>query len=338
MPHDALEAGPGKVEPEKASKITARVTTLSVAVASTLVAAKLAAWLLSGSVAMLASLADSALDLAASLTTFFAVRYAATPADDEHRFGHGKAEAFASLLQAQLVVLSAGYLIYESVRRFLDPRPIQQGELAIGVMILSIVLTLGLIWAQQRALNQTSSVAVEGDRAHYAADLGANAAVIAGLVFAGLMGVERADPIVGFLVALWLLKTAWDVGRNALNMLMDRELSDADRATIVRIAGDDARVLGVHQLRTRAAGPFVHIQLHMDLDPDLSLTDAHAVVVAAEERLMEAWPAADILIHPDPRGRAEPHGHPMFEGEGDKTPEHGADDRGGDEAGADKSA
>ena len=336
MPHDAVEAGPGKLEPEKASKITARVTTLSVAVASTLVAAKLAAWLLSGSVAMLASLADSALDLAASLTTFFAVRYAATPADDEHRFGHGKAEAFASLLQAQLVALSAGYLIYESISRFLEPRPIQQGGLAIAVMVLSIGLTLGLIWAQQRALNQTSSVAVEGDRAHYAADLGANAAVIAGLVFAGLMGIDRADPVVGFLVALWLLKTAWDVGGNAFNMLMDRELSDADRAEIVKIAGDDRRVLGVHQLRTRAAGPFVHIQLHMDLDPDLSLTDAHAIVVSAEARLMEAWPAADILIHPDPRGRAEPHGHPMFEGEDAETPEHGDDAQEG--GGTDRSA
>ncbi|MEO1039167.1 MAG: cation diffusion facilitator family transporter [Pseudomonadota bacterium] len=312
MPHDALDAGPGKLEPAKAKAITSRVTALSVAVASTLVAAKLVAWVLSGSVALLASLADSALDLAASLTTFFAVRYAATPADEEHRFGHGKAEAMASLMQAQLVFLSAGYLIYEAVRRFLEPQPVEQGVLAISVMVLSIALTIALIWAQSRAVKQTGSLAVSGDRAHYAADLGANAAVIAGLVAVTLFGFERADPIVGFLVALWLLKTAWELGGNALQMLMDRELPDTDRAEILRLAGDDERVIGVHQLRTRASGPLVHIQLHLDLEPDLTLTEAHAILVAAEYRLLEAWPAADILIHPDPAGRAAPHGNPLF--------------------------
>lgn len=322
MPHDAIEAGgPGKLAPAKAKKITTRVTALSVGVASTLVIAKLAAFILSGSVAMLASLADSALDLAASLTTFFAVRYAASPADLEHRYGHGKAEAFASLLQALLVAISAALLMRESWNRFVDPEPIEAGTIAVSVMVLSIVLTVVLIWAQNRAIHQTGSLAVTGDRAHYAADLGANGVVIVGLVMASFFGILRADPVVGAMVALWLLWTAFEVGSSAFHSLMDRELPDEEREKILAIARDDERVLGVHQLRTRAAGPFIHIQLHMDLDPDQSLTEAHEIVVAAEKRIMDAYPAADVLIHPDPKGKAEAHGNRYFRAESESAPD-----------------
>lgn len=325
MPHDAIEAGgPGKLAPAKAKKITTRVTALSVSVAGILVAAKLTAWLLSGSVAMLASLADSALDLAASLTTFFAVRYAASPADLEHRYGHGKAEAFASLMQALLVAVSAGLLMRESWLRFVEPQPISAGTIAVSVMVLSIVLTVVLIWAQNRAIKQTGSLAVTGDRAHYAADLGANAVVIVGLVMASGFGIVRADPVVGFVVSLWLLWTGWEVGSSAFESLMDRELPDEERETILQVAADDPRVLGVHQLRTRASGPFIHIQLHMDLDPDQSLIQAHEIVVAAEKRIMAHYPAADVLIHPDPKGHAEPHGNVYFRAEKAETaPERG---------------
>lgn len=312
MPHDALPGGPGKLPPAEAKTITSRVTTLSVSVAGILVLAKLGAWIASGSVAMLASLADSALDLAASLTTFFAVRYAASPADQEHRYGHGKAEAFASLFQAILVALSAGLLMREAWQRYIEPQPIDQGALALGVMGLSVILTIILIWAQTRAVKKTGSLAVTGDRAHYSADLGANAAVIAGLVMASGFGIDRADPVVGFGVSLWLLWTAWEVGSNAFESLMDRELPDEDRQRILQIAGDDERVKGVHQLRTRASGPFIHIQMHMDLDPDQSLTAAHEIVVAAEDRILKAYPAADVIIHADPEGRAEPHGNEYF--------------------------
>lgn len=315
MPHDALDAGPGKMHPSKTRKITGRVTALSVSVAATLVVAKLIAWWLSGSVALLASLADSTLDLAASLTTFFAVRYAASPADNEHRYGHGKAEALTSLLQGMLVALSAGLLMREAVVRFLDPEPISATTTAVSVMGLSIALTIGLIWAQARAIRQTQSLAVSGDRAHYVSDLSANVAVIAGLVLAGGFGMDRADPIIGFAVALWLFWTAFKVGKNAYEALMDRELPDADRRRIIELAADDPKVLGVHQLRTRASGPFIHIQMHMDLEPDQSLTAAHEIVVGAERRLMAAYPAADVLIHPDPQGRAEPHGNRYFRSE-----------------------
>ncbi len=236
MPHDAPDAGPGRVSPSKARKITSRITALSVSVAATLVITKIIAWQLSGSVAMLASLADSALDLAASLTTFFAVRYAATPADDEHRYGHGKVEALASLLQAMLVAASAALLAREAWMRLVDPQPIDASTLAVGVMVLSIVLTSGLVWAQSRALKQTDSLAVTGDRAHYFSDLGANAAVIAALVLTSVGGLERADPLIGAGIAVWLFWTAFGVGRRAYEALMDRELPDEDRARIVELA------------------------------------------------------------------------------------------------------
>ncbi len=315
MPHDALDAGPGRVPPAKARQITGRITALSVSVASVLVVAKGIAWWLSGSVAMLASLADSALDLAASLIAFLAVRYAATPADDDHRHGHGKAEALASLMQAMLVALSAGLLMREAVMRFLAPEPVSATTLAIIVMGLSIALTLGLVWAQTEALKRTESLAVAGDRAHYLSDLGANAAVIAALVLSSGMGLHQADPLIGGAIALWLFWTAFEVGKSAYENLMDAELPDEKRARIIALAEDDPKVLGVHQLRTRASGPFIHIQMHMDLDPALSLADAHEIVVDAERRVMAEFPAADVLIHADPKGEAEPHGNAFFQAE-----------------------
>jgi len=150
--------------------------------------------------------------------------------------------------------------------------------------------------------------------------------VIAGLVMAGGFGLDRADPIIGFAVALWLFWTAFGVGKNAYKALMDRELPDAERAHILKLAGDDPHVLGVHQLRTRASGPFIHIQMHMDLAPDQSLADAHHIVVAAERRVMAAYPAADVIIHPDPLGKAEAHGNRYFRSEAEPGGEAGGAD------------
>mgnify|MGYP003627180145 CR=1 FL=1 len=325
MPHDShthtASGGPGRLSPADARKITGAATTLSVGIALTLVTAKLIAWWFSGSIALLASLADSGLDLAASLTTFFAVRYAASPADREHRFGHGKAEAFASFLQALFITLSAAWLLYEAGQRMIDPEPIQHGGWALGVMGLSMVLTTLLIWAQSRAIKKTGSVAVTGDRAHYVADLAANLAVIAGITLTAFFAVGRADPAIAIVVALWLFWSAWGVARGALDHLLDRELPDEERAKIKAIAMQDPKMLDVHQLRTRAAGPLVHIQFHADLNPDLTLDAAHQILVACERRLMAEYPAADILIHPDPHGRAEPHGSDFFRAESDPADE-----------------
>lgn len=289
-----------------------RVTLFSVVVAVTLVVLKLGVWWFSQSVALLASALDSGLDLIASSTTFFAVRYAAAPPDREHRFGHGKAEAFASLMQAGLVFASAALIAQQAFVRLIRPTAIERESWAVGVMLISIVLTGALIFAQTRHLEKASSVAVSADRIHYAADLASN--VIALLAIAAAWaGLGWVDPVGGLFVAAILLWGAVRVFRKSSSQLMDRELPDEDRRKIVELMTRDKTINHVHQLRTRASGPVIHIQMHVDLDPDMSLDEAHKVVVAAERRVLEAFPEADILIHADPRGRAEPHGGPFGE-------------------------
>ncbi len=292
----------------QSSALTRYATTLSVGVAAILIVIKAVAWVQSGSVSMMASLADSSLDLVASLVTFFAVRYAAAPPDAEHRFGHGKAEAFASLIQGGLVFASAALIGQEALNRIAHPHPIQQEVWAMVVMVASIGLTMALIAAQSRVLRQTGSVAVSGDRAHYAADLASNAISLLGIAAVALFHQPVLDAIAGLIVAAWLVWGAVGVFSQASVQLMDQELPDEQRASIIHLMTQDARIRGVHQLRTRASGPFIHMQMHADLDPSLSLVEAHNVMVAAENRVLEAFPAADILIHPDPSGQAEPHG------------------------------
>jgi ferrous-iron efflux pump FieF len=293
---------------EESARLTRRVTTLSVATALVLTLLKAGVWLASGSVSVMASLADSGLDLIAALGTFVAVRYAAAPPDAEHRFGHGKAEAFASLVQAGLVFASAALIAQEAIRHVVEPRPLQHQVWGVAVMALSTGLTLLLVTAQTRVLRRTRSVAVSGDRAHYLADLVSNLVALASIGASALFGIGGFDAAGGLAVAAVLLWGAIGVFRQASDELMDRELPDEARARIVALMTSDKRLTGVHQLRTRAAGPTVHIQMHADLDPELSLENAHEVVVAAEKRVLEAFPNADIIIHADPRGRAEPHG------------------------------
>lgn len=295
------------------AKLTSRAALLSLAIALTLIALKTWAWLASGSVAMLASLADSALDLAASLITYFAVRYAAAPPDREHRFGHGKAEAFAGLLQGGLVGISGVLIALEAAPRFLAPTELTNGFESIAVMLFSIALTAGLVVYQTRAVRRTGSVATRADRLHYVGDLASNAVVLAGIGAGVYFGVAWADPVAALLVAGWLVYGSVRVAREAADHLLDREVADETRARIRALAEDDKRILLVHELRTRTSGPYLHIQFHAELDPDLTLEAAHNIVVAAENRIRARFPTADIIIHPDPKGRAEAHGHEDFE-------------------------
>ena len=296
------------LSPEKAAMLTRRVTMLSVAMASVLVSIKIVAWMSSGSVAMLASTADSGLDLVASLATFYAVRFAMAPPDAEHRYGHGKAEAFASLVQAGLVFASAALVGREAIVDLMHPHALRQEGWAMAVMAVSIVLTAGLLTAQARVLRQTASVAVSGDRMHYALDLASNVVALIGIGLSAWLGLNWLDALAALLIAALLLWGAVGVFREASGQLMDHELPDEARNRIIELLIQDPRLTDVHQLRTRASGPFVHMQMHVDLDPHLTLEAAHEVIVAAEKRVLEAFPQADIIIHADPRGRAEPHG------------------------------
>src|SRR5258708_23952337 len=292
----------------ESAALTRRVTLYSVATAAVLVTIKIAAWLASGSVALLASTADSGLDLLASLTTFFAVRYAAAPPDAEHRFGHGKAEGFASLVQAGLVFASAALVAREAVVDLIHPHQLQQGTWAIAVMAVSTALTALLLMAQSRVLRQTASGAVSGDPAHYAIDLASHVVALIGIGLSAWLGLNSLDAAAALVIAALLLWAAVGVFREASGQLLDQELPDEVRAKIVELMIEDRRLTDVHQLRTRASGPYVHMQMHVDLDPELTLEAAHQVIVAAEKRVLHAFPSADIIIHADPRGRAEPHG------------------------------
>ena len=293
---------------QETAALTHRITRLSVAVALVLSLIKLGAWLASGSVAMLASLADSGLDVVAALAAYFAVRYAAEPPDREHRYGHGKAEAFASLVQAGLVFASAALIGREAIDRIAHPQPIDHQGWSLLVMVTSILFTAGLILAQSRVLAKASSVAVTGDRMHYIADLAANLIAFVGIGITALMANPLADAAAGLAVAALLVWGAINVFRASSLELMDHELNDEARRRIADLMTEDPRVRDVHQLRTRASGPYIHVQMHADLDPSLSLVEAHSVMVAAERRVLKAFPTADIIIHPDPRGQAEPHG------------------------------
>mgnify|MGYP001793558964 CR=1 FL=1 len=282
-------------------------TLLSVVVALTLAVAKAVVWYRSGSVAILGSLADSILDLAASVIAFIGVRMAAIPADHNHRFGHHKAEAISSLVQLVLISGSALFVLIESIRRVFAPEPIAAAGEAIGVMVLSIGLTTLLVAVQTIAIKRSRSLATEADRAHYLGDFLANAGALLAIVLATRFGLLWADGVAGLVAAGFLVWSVWVIAQRALPQLMDEELGPEDRAAIVAMIMEDSDVLGVHALRTRKAGPTEFIQLHIELDPEMPLRQVHVISDRVEARLHAAYPDADIMMHQDPHGYVEAH-------------------------------
>jgi ferrous-iron efflux pump FieF len=275
---------------------------MSIGVALVLIAIKLYAYIATNSVSMLSSLFDSALDLGASMVNLLAIRTAVTPADAEHRFGHGKAEPLAGLIQVAFILGSSLLLLFEVGQHFLQQEVVQQEGVGIVVMLISIGLTFGLILFQRQVIRHTDSMAVQADSAHYFSDFLANIAVIASLVLSSLLGWWWIDPLFGLLVALFIAFTALSIGRAALDMLMDREMDDRERDRIKLIVRAQPEVLGLHDLRTRVAGQDRFIQFHLDLQPEISLQDAHRISDAVEAKLMEAFPGAEVIIHQDPLG------------------------------------
>lgn len=280
-------------------------TYAAVAVAASLVAVKLGAWLVTGSVAMLSTLVDSMLDVAASVVNLLAVRHALTPADRQHRFGHGKAEALAGLGQAAFIAGSAVFIWVEAGHRLFSPRPVESASLGIAIMIVSIVATLGLVLFQRQVIRRTKSVAISADSLHYKGDVLVNLSVIAALVLAGRPGWGWIDPGMGAAIALYVQWSAWMILRQSLDQLMDRELPDAERRRIREIVLAHPAVRAMHDLRTRASGRNSFIQLHVELDPGLTLLSAHEIADEVEARVLEAYPGAEVLIHQDPLGVEE---------------------------------
>jgi len=282
-----------------------QATYASVTVAATLIVAKLVIWDMSDSVALLSSLIDSSLDVMASLISLFAVRQALMPADKEHRFGHGKAESLAALGQSLFVGGSAVFLVFEAGGRVLRPPEVDNGIAAISVMVLSLVMTLVLVQFQRFVIKETGSMAIAADSLHYTADLLVNGGIIIGLIAVTAFGWTLADPLVALAVALYLIITAWRIALCAMDMLMDREFDDSAREEIHSIILSHPEVKSMHDLRTRSAGVHSFIQLHLELDGDLSLSEAHRISDEVEKLVSEKFENAEILIHEDPEGLDE---------------------------------
>lgn len=274
-------------------------TYASVATACLLILAKLGAWLVTGSVSVLASLVDSLMDAGASLVNLLAVHWSLMPPDAEHRFGHGKAEALAALGQATFIAGSAVFLGLQAVDRLIHPQPVAEAGVGLLVIGFAILVTLALLAFQRHVIRRTGSAAIRADALHYATDLATNAATVVALLLASA-GWSGFDPLFGLAIGAYILYSALRIGFDAVQLLMDRELPEEARGQILDLATSVPGVLGVHGLRTRRSGQSLIIQLHLELDDALPLLAAHQVTLDVEARIRDMHPDSDITIHQDP--------------------------------------
>lgn len=301
MAIDETRSSGGGADPA-AERLRRAATYASVSVALFLMLAKLGAYLVTGSVSLLSSLIDSSTDLLASIATLVGVWHALQPADMHHRYGHGKAEALAALAQAAFIGGSSGLLAVQAINRLIRPEPIGESAVGIAVMVVSIVLTLALVTFQQHVVRRTRSLAIGADQLHYSGDLLLNLCVIAGILLTEWTGLLVVDPVFGAAIAGFLIWRGWLVGRDALDVLMDRELPQSERNRIKGIVLSDTDTRGLHDLRTRSSGTGMFIELHLELDPHLTVSEAHEITDRVEIALRAAYPGAEVMIHQEPHG------------------------------------
>ena len=275
-----------------------------------------AAWQ-TASVAMLGSLADTGLDLLASLVTLYGVRLAATPADHDHRFGHGKAEALAALFQVMLITASAAGIAWRAVMALGSATPTHDAQLGIGVSVAAILATLVLLAYQRRIIRRTGSVAIMADNVHYQSDVLLNGSVIVALVLDQLLGLRGADPLFGIVIAAWLAFGAFRASSNAIDQLMDKEWPEAERARFIELAAQHPELRGIHDFRTRRSGSHDFAQFHIYVAPEMTIAEAHVVMDAVEAKIRQQFPKVEILIHLDPEGQIDTD-NPLIEA--DVTP------------------
>jgi ferrous-iron efflux pump FieF len=271
-----------------------------------------AAWE-TGSVAMLGSLADTALDLLASLVTLYGVRVAATPADHDHRYGHGKAEALAALFQVALITASAAAIGWRAVIRLTEEQRATDVEFGVGVSLVAIGVTFALLAYQRKIIAQTGSVAIRADNIHYQSDLLLNLAVAAALLLDQVAGFTGADPIFGIAIALWLAWGAFKASSQAIDQLMDKEWPEDKRRRFLDAAARHPQLKGIHDIRTRRSGSRDFAQFHMYVAPDMTVEAAHHVMDEVEARIAQEFPGVEVLIHLDPEGHVDHPGNPLVE-------------------------
>ena len=277
----------------------------SIAMAVVLIVLKAYAAVQTSSMAMLGSLADSGLDFVASLIILLGVRIAAAPADTDHRFGHGKAEALAALVQVILITLSAIFIGFRAVQRLLSAAQTADAELGITVSVVAMILTAGLITYQRRVVHRTGSLAISTDRLHYSSDLLLNGSVVVALGLDQYAQLAGADAVFGLLIALWLLWGAWSASSHAFDQLMDREWPDERREQFLAAAKEYPELAGLHDFRTRSSGTHFFAQFHVWVPPEWTVREAHDRLDRVEEELQKRFPDTEILIHVDPEGQVD---------------------------------
>lgn len=295
------------------ARLTASAAIASVVAALFLLLLKAFASWQTGSVAMLGSLADTGLDLLASLVTLYSVRLAAEPADHDHRFGHGKAEALAALFQVALITASAALIGWRAVVRLTNDAPTGSAELGIGVSLAAIAITFALLAYQRRVIARTGSVAIRADNIHYQSDLLLNLAVIGALALEQYFGLIGADPVFGIAIALWLAWGAFKASSQAIDQLMDKEWPEEKRRRFLDAAASHPELRGIHDFRTRRSGSRDFAQFHMYVAPEMSVREAHDVMDAVEARIAREFPDVEVLIHLDPEGHVDHPGNKLVE-------------------------
>ncbi|MGK4342338.1 cation diffusion facilitator family transporter [Ectopseudomonas oleovorans] len=275
-------------------------TRAALAIALTLVLAKAIAWWLSGSVSLLAGLTDSLLDSAASLINLVAVHFALRPADEDHRYGHGKAEALAGLGQALFIGVSAILIGLQGIERLQSPQPLEAGGIGIAVMLLSLALTVALLIFQRKVVRETGSTAIHADSLHYRSDILLNSSILIALLLTHF-GWLQMDAIFAIGIAFYIFWSAISIVRGAIAVLMDEELPGETTQHMYQLATSVPGVLGAHDLRTRISGTRWFVQLHLELPGEMSLSQAHAHCVAVEKAIHGYYPRAEVLVHADPQ-------------------------------------
>lgn len=276
-----------------------RAANFAVAVATILIIAKAFAWWQTGSIAILAAMTDSLVDLFASITNIFVLRFALQPADDKHTFGHGKAESLAALAQSAFITGSAAFLLLQGIQRLTEPQLVQSSELGIGISLFSIVLTAMLVWYQRRVVKLTGSPAIAADSLHYQTDLYMNTAILIAMVL-NLFGIVYADALFAIGIAFYILYSAGKMLWEAMQSLLDQALPKEEIDKIWLIALEQPHIISIHDLKTRRAGAVRFIQLHLEMADDLTLMEAHAITDSLEQKILTAFPQSEVIIHQEP--------------------------------------
>lgn len=289
-----------KLSNKEAQQLMKWASIASVCVAATVIIMKFIAWTLTDSLSILSSLVDSILDMVISLISLVTIHYALQPADQEHRFGHGRAEDMAAILQSTFIAGSGLFIGIQAIQRFITPYPIESTTWGINIMLLSTIITLCLILFQRYVVSKTQSTLIKTDSIHYLTDLGVNLIIILSLLTLQHTNWHWIDPIVALSIALYIFKSAWNVGKTAFDKLMDREFNETERDQIKTAILSHPNVKGFHDLRTRQSGINPFIQLHLELDGTMTLQEAHTISEQVENNILKDFPNAEIIIHQDP--------------------------------------